>query len=255
VIEYRGIHKSFDAPVLSGIDLTVAERETVAIVGPSGCGKSVLLKTTIGLVVPDRGDVLIGGRSVFRTSGPARQALLSGVGYLFQQGALFDSMTVYENVRYGLHGEAARELGEAEVLERVARALRDVNLDPRTVLNMLPSGLSGGMLKRVGLARAIVGRPRILLFDEPLSGLDPVNRASILRLMRTLGEGLRATSVIVTTDVKAALEVCDRLALLHKGRLRFVGPPEEFRLSRDPMVHAFVDRQYAESAAASLLIE
>jgi phospholipid/cholesterol/gamma-HCH transport system ATP-binding protein len=253
MIEYRGIHKAFDVPVLAGIDLTVAAHETVAIVGTSGCGKSVLLKTTIGLVVPDRGDVLIGGQSVFRSSGPPLRSILRRVGYLFQHGALFDSMTVFENVSYGLHREAAEELGEAGVLARVASALREVNLDPRTVLNKLPSALSGGMRKRVGLARAIVGQPEILLFDEPVSGLDPVNRAAILRLLRALALRLRATSVIVTTDVKAALELCDRVALLHRGRLRFVGPPDEFVHCADPLVRAFADRHFAESAAATVL--
>ena len=255
MIEYRGIHKAFDQPVLAGIDLTVAARETVAVVGPSGCGKSVLLKTTIGLVVPDRGDVLIDGQSVFRSSGPSLRAVLRRVGYLFQQGALFDSMTVFENVLYGLPPEATRELGEAGVVARVAAALREVNLDPRVVFNKLPADLSGGMRKRVGLARAVVGQPEILLFDEPVSGLDPVNRAAVLRLLRALAQRLRATSVIVTTDVKAALELCDRVALLHRGRLRFVGPPGEFLQCPDPLVRAFADRHYAEAAAAAVLAD
>jgi phospholipid/cholesterol/gamma-HCH transport system ATP-binding protein len=254
MIEYRGIHKAFDQPVLEGIDLAVRTGERMAVVGPSGCGKSILLKTTIGLVVPDRGDVLIDGQSVFGSPN-ALPAVLARVGYLFQQGALFDSMTVHENVAYGLAPAAARALGAPEVTARVVRALREVNLEPRSVLNKLPPDLSGGMRKRVGLARAIVGRPEILLFDEPVSGLDPVNRAAVLRLLRTLTSRLQATMVMVTTDVAAALELCGRVALLHRGRLRFVGSPDEFARCQDPLVRAFADRRYAESAAGAVLME
>jgi phospholipid/cholesterol/gamma-HCH transport system ATP-binding protein len=253
MIEYRGIHKSFDVPVLRGIDLTVATGETLGIVGPSGCGKSVLLKTTIGLIVPDRGDVTIDGQSVFHSSRRALDALLRKVGYVFQTAALFDSMTVGENVAFGLRDDVARELGRAEVWRRVARALEDVNLQPRLVADKLPAELSGGMRKRVGLARAIVARPEILLYDEPVTGLDPVNAAGVQRMIGTIARGLRATSVIVTHDVEGALEICDRIALLHQGKLRIVSTPEGFRRSQDPVVRAFADRRQAEAVSLSVL--
>lgn len=250
MIEYRRIHKRFDLPVLTGVDLTVATGETVAIVGPSGCGKSVLLKTTIGLVVPDRGDVLIDGDSVFRAAPADLRRILDKVGHVFQTAALFDSLNVYENVAMGIREQEARSLGEREVRRRAARALRDVNLDPWGVFAKLPSELSGGMRKRVGLARAIVGRPEIVLYDEPVTGLDPVNSAAVARLIGEISKRMGVTTVMVTHDVEGALGVCDRIALLHGGRLRFVGTPAEFRRSEDPLVVAFVDRQAA--AAASL---
>jgi phospholipid/cholesterol/gamma-HCH transport system ATP-binding protein len=250
MIEYRGIHKSFDLPVLRGVDLTVATGETVAIVGPSGCGKSVLLKTTIGLIDPDSGDVLIDGESVFRAAPAALRRILGKVGYVFQNAALFDSLDVYENVAMGIRQGEARTLEGRELRARVVGALEDVNLDPAQVMGKLPAELSGGMRKRVGLARAIIGRPRILLYDEPVTGLDPVNSATVARLIGEIGHRMGVTTVMVTHDVEGALAVCDRIALLHDGRLRFVGSPPEFRRSPDPLVKAFADREAA--AAVSL---
>jgi phospholipid/cholesterol/gamma-HCH transport system ATP-binding protein len=253
MIEYRDIHKSFDVPVLRGIDLTVATGETFGIVGPSGCGKSVLLKTTIGLVVPERGDVRIDGQSVLYSPRRAVDAVLRKVGYVFQHAALFDSMTVGENVAFGLRDDVARALGSAEVWRRTASALEDVNLDPRLVAGKLPAELSGGMRKRVGLARAIVARPEILLYDEPVTGLDPVNTAGVQKLIGTIARGLKATSVIVTHDVEGALEICDRIGLLHQGRFRLVGTPDEFRRSEDPVVRAFADRRQAKAVPLAVL--
>ena len=250
MIEYRRVHKSFDFPVLAGVDLTVATGETVAIVGPSGCGKSVLLKTTIGLIQPDSGDVLIDGESVFRATPAELRRIVGKVGYVFQTAALFDSLDVYENVTMGIRQEEARCLDSRDLRVRVVRALEDVNLDPAQVMGKLPAELSGGMRKRVGLARAIVGRPRILLYDEPVTGLDPVNSATVARLIGEIGRRMGVTTVMVTHDVEGALAVCDRIALLHDGRLRFVGSPAEFRASRDPLVNAFARREAA--AAVSL---
>lgn len=249
MIEYRSLYKAFDVPVLAGVDLTVATGETVAIVGPSGCGKSVLLRTTIGLVEPDSGDVLIDGESVFRASPAELRRIVGKVGYVFQNAALFDSLDVYENVAMGIRQEEARSLESRDVRARVLRALEDVNLDPRQVMGKLPAELSGGMRKRVGLARAIVGGPRILLYDEPVTGLDPVNSATVARLIGEIGHRLGVTTVMVTHDVEGALAVCDRIALLHDGRLRFVGTPAEFRRSSDPLVKAFADREAAASAS------
>src|SRR5262249_54340445 len=183
MIEYRDLYKTFDVPVLAGVSFRVETGETLAIVGPSGTGKSVLLKTTIGLIVPDEGDVVIDGQSVFSADAEQLQAIRRKAGYVFQNAALFDSMNVFENVAYGLPEKPPKTRGRREFTRRVSRALEDVNLDPAIVLGKLPAELSGGMRKRVGLARAIVGEPQILLYDEPVTGLDPVNAAAIDRLI------------------------------------------------------------------------
>lgn len=251
VIEYRDVHKAFDVPVLTGVDLTVASGETLSIVGPSGTGKSVLLKTTIALIVPDRGDVFIDGQSVGSASRAELQEIRRKAGYVFQNAALFDSMTVYENVSLGLSDEMIASLGRREVLRRVAAALEDVNLDAAQVLNKLPAELSGGMRKRVGLARAIVGQPEILLYDEPVTGLDPVNVAAVDRLIIQIAERMHVTSIVVTHDIEGSLAISDRIALLEGGKLRFVGTPDAFRHSEEPLVRAFVDREVAAAAAAA----
>ena len=253
MIEYIDVHKAFDVPVLSGVDLSVETRETISIVGPSGTGKSVLLKTTNGLLVPDLGDVRIDGVSVYHAGGHALSAIRRKVGYVFQYAALFDSMTVFENICTGLPDGDARRARSPEVLRKVCSALEDVNLEPALVLHKLPSELSGGMRKRVGLARAIVGRPEILLYDEPVTGLDPVNTAAISRLILEIRERTQVTSVIVTHDIEQALEISDRVALLTHGKMRFVGTPAAFRDSDDPVVRAFADRRVAAEAALQLV--
>jgi phospholipid/cholesterol/gamma-HCH transport system ATP-binding protein len=252
VIEYRDIYKTFDAPVLAGVSLNVPEGETLAIVGPSGTGKSVLLKTTIGLIVPDHGDVLLDGESVVYASRDKLQEIRRRVGYVFQNAALFDSMNVYENVAFGIQEEIAKELGRPEILRRVVAAMEDVNLDPAHVMPKLPAELSGGMRKRVGLARAIVGRPEILLYDEPVTGLDPVNAAAVDRLIKYIGDKTQVTSIVVTHDIEGGLLLADRVALLEGGKLRFIGTPQEFRNSADPLVRAFADRDAAAAVAATM---
>jgi phospholipid/cholesterol/gamma-HCH transport system ATP-binding protein len=255
MIEFKGVYKAFDVPVLSGVDLKVETGETLSIVGPSGTGKSVLLKTTIGLIVPDQGDVEIDGESVYASAGSRLQEIRRKVGYVFQYAALFDSMTVYENVSMGLREGDARELGQHEVVRRVSRALEEVNLDPELILNKLPAELSGGMRKRVGLARAIVGEPQILLYDEPVTGLDPVNTATVDHLITEIAEHRHVTSLVVTHDIEGALAISDRVALLDHGKLRFVGKPDEFRASEDPLVRAFGDRRAAAAAALEIMEE
>jgi phospholipid/cholesterol/gamma-HCH transport system ATP-binding protein len=253
VIEYIDVHKAFDAPVLSGVSLTVETGETLSIVGPSGTGKSVLLKTTNGLLVPDLGDVKIDGVSVYGSDRAALAETRRKVGYVFQYAALFDSMNVFENVVSGLPDGEARRARSPEVLGKVCEALEDVNLDPALVLAKLPSELSGGMKKRVGLARAIVGRPEILLYDEPVTGLDPVNTATISRLILEIRDRTHVTSIVVTHDIEQALEISDRVALLTHGKLRFVGTRAGFRASDDPVVRAFADRRAAAEAALQLV--
>jgi phospholipid/cholesterol/gamma-HCH transport system ATP-binding protein len=252
VIQYRDIHKTFDAPVLAGVSLDVAEGETLVIVGPSGTGKSVLLKTTIGLITPDRGDVLLYGSSVVSASRDKLQEVRRRVGYVFQNAALFDSMNVYENVAFGIQEEIAKQLGRGEILKRVVQALEDVNLEPGVVMPKLPSELSGGMRKRVGLARAIVGRPEILLYDEPVTGLDPINAAAVDRLIKYIGDKTKVTSIVVTHDIEGGLLLADRVALLEGGKLRFIGTPDGFRQSQDPLVRAFAVRDAAMAAAAEM---
>jgi phospholipid/cholesterol/gamma-HCH transport system ATP-binding protein len=250
MIEYVNVHKAFDMPVLSGVDLRIETGEILAIVGPSGTGKSVLLKTTIGLIVPDRGDVRINGESVY-AGGPAKlQEVRQQVGYVFQYAALFDSMNVFENVGFGLRDDEVKAMGRREVLRRVVEALESVNLDAGQVMSKLPAELSGGMRKRVGLARAIIRRPETLLYDEPVTGLDPVNAAAIDQLIVEIARRKGVTSVVVTHDVEGALAFCDRIALLESGKLQFLGVPQAFRTSPNPLVRAFADRQVAAALAA-----
>lgn len=242
MVEYIDVHKAFDAPVLAGVNLAIPQGETLTVVGHSGTGKSVLLKTTIGLIAPDRGDVRIDGESVTQASEKTLERIRHKVGYVFQNAALFDSMTVFENVVQGIAEAELKALPHGEALARAADALEHVNLEPRAVLSKLPAELSGGMRKRVGLARAIVGNPEILLYDEPVTGLDPVNGAVVHRLIQRLAQDLGVTSIIVSHDIEGALPISDRVAMLDRGRIRFVGTPDEFRASDDTLVRAFLER-------------
>lgn len=252
MIEYKDVHKAFDVPVLDGVTLTVRAGETLALVGPSGTGKSVLLKTTIGLIIPDSGDVIVDGLSLIGADREQLEEIRHKARYVFQGAALFDSMTVFENVALGIDEPTAKKMGRQEVLRRVAAALEDVNLDPHQVINKIPSELSGGMRKRVGLARGIVGEPQILLYDEPVTGLDPVNTAAVGRLILDIAARTHVTSLIVTHDIEGALPICDRIALLQGGRIRFVGTPDEFVKCDELLVRAFAHRSEAEVAAELL---
>jgi phospholipid/cholesterol/gamma-HCH transport system ATP-binding protein len=254
VIEYRNVFKAFDIPVLSGVSLSVEEGEMVALFGPSGTGKSVLLKTTIALVTPDRGDVIVGGESVYFGGHDVIERIRRKVGYVFQYAALFDSLNVFENIEMGIPEESLKRMTAKELAHRAWEVLELVNLEPQQVLGKLPAELSGGMKKRVGIARAIAGRPEILLWDEPTTGLDPVNTAAIERLIKQLSDDLQVTSLLVTHDIEGGLEMCDRVAMLEGGIVRFLGSPEGFRVSSDPVVNAFVDREAATVALDTLEI-
>jgi len=235
-IRITGLAKRFGSKqVLNGIDLEVADGENFVILGRSGTGKSVLLKHIVGLLEPDAGEVVVDGEAVQGRSQASLDALRGSIGYVFQFAALFDSMTVAENLALGLR---RRGLDAATITERTTEALALVNL-PGSELK-LPAELSGGMRKRVGIARAIALRPKYILYDEPTSGLDPVTSAVIDRLMVRTRE-LGVTGVIVTHDMKSAFSVGDRLALLHEGRVHAVGPAEEMRVSTDPLVRRFID--------------
>lgn len=241
MIELRKVSKRFaDHVVLDQVDLTVEDGKTVALLGPSGVGKSVLLKHIIGLIKPDSGEVLVDGLHVAALKRKALAELRTKIGYVFQNGALFDSMDVTENIRLGITDEACSS-DNAYCTNRVAECLRLVNLQPEVGLKY-PGELSGGMRKRVGIARAIAGKPKYLLYDEPTSGLDPVNADVIDALIARLQEELGVTSVVVSHDVRGSFRVADKVALLWQAKIRAVGTPEEILASRDSAVQQFLER-------------
>jgi phospholipid/cholesterol/gamma-HCH transport system ATP-binding protein len=235
--------------VLDGVDFTVNDGETVALLGPSGTGKSVLLKHIVGLIRPDSGTVIVDGKDVSLLKREPLRQLRSTIGYVFQNGALFDSISVFENVRLGITNEAQYSDMEYSQ-ERVQRSLKLVNLSPDTA-EKLPAQLSGGMRKRVGIARAIAGTPKYLLYDEPTSGLDPVNADIIDDLVKSLAGELGVTSVMVTHDVRGSFKVADRLALLTNGRIVQEGTPEEFMKSTLPEVREFLERDFGNLTYAA----
>jgi len=248
VIELHKVYKRFgDLVVLDGVDFNVDQGETVALLGPSGTGKSVLLKHINGLIHPDSGDVLVDGLHVQTLERKALATLRSKVGYVFQYGALFDSETVYENIRLGITDESQNR-DQAYCDRRVVECLGLVNLPPETA-SKYPAELSGGMKKRVGIARAIAGQPTYLLYDEPTSGLDPVNASIIDELVVKLRNELGVTSVVVTHDVRGAFQIANRIALLHDGKIKAEGTPEEVLAAEDEVVQAFLDRDLGITTA------
>lgn len=250
MIEVQGIRKRFGTQVvLDGVDFEVQEGETVALLGPSGTGKSVLLKHIIGLLQPDAGRVVVDGRDVSALRRKELAEFRSGIGYVFQNGALFDSMNVFENVRLGITNEK-QFLDLDFATARVAECIRLVNLQP-DVIQKYPAELSGGMRKRVGIARAIAGAPKYLLYDEPTSGLDPVNSDIIDGLVKRLADELGVTSVMVTHDVRGAFRVADRLALLSDGKVVMQGTPQEFLKSDNPKVREFLERDFDDPSFAA----
>ena len=243
MIEVRDVAKRFGAQiVLDSVNLSVNEGETMALLGPSGTGKSVLLKAIIGLVRPDQGEIIVDGQHVATLRRTELSKLRSTIGYVFQNGALFDSMDVFENIRLGLTDEA--EFKDADFARtRVEECLRLVNLNVDTAGKM-PSQLSGGMRKRVGIARAIAGKPKYVLYDEPTSGLDPVNSDIIDALVTRLKDELGVTSIMVTHDVRGSFRTADRIALLTGGKIVAIGVPEDFKASPVPEVQAFLERDF-----------
>lgn len=246
-IELKDVHKAFgERRILDGITLNVREGETLAVIGYSGVGKSVLLKSIVRLLEPDAGDVFVDGQDVSKLETEELYDLRRRVGYVFQFAALFDSMTVLDNVAMGL-----RRMGmpEAEIGERVTQSLELVEMDGFE--DRLPAQLSGGQRKRVGLARAIATRPKYVLYDEPTTGLDPVTTAVIDRLILKMQRELNVTSVVVTHDMKSAYRVADRIAMLYRGGIRYVGTPDEIQRVEDPVVRGFIegDPDLAQEAA------
>jgi phospholipid/cholesterol/gamma-HCH transport system ATP-binding protein len=250
MIELRGVVKRFGKQVvLNGVDFDVREGETVALMGPSGCGKSVLLKHIIGLIHPDQGTIVVDGNNVMALKRKELSELRSRIGYVFQNGALFDSMNVFENVRLGITNQD--QYADLDYVRgRIAECIRLVNL-PADTIDKFPAQLSGGMRKRVGIARAIAGSPKYLLYDEPTSGLDPVNADIIDELVQRLDDELGVTSVMVTHDVRGAFRVADRLALLSDGKIVIQGTPQEFRGSKNEKVREFLERDFDNPSFAA----
>lgn len=243
MIELIGVRKILnEKPVLDGLDLEIREGETLAIMGPSGTGKSVLLKHIVGLMDPNEGDVRVDGISVPRAGGRQIAEVRSKISYVFQNSALFDSLTVDGNIRLGLP-EGYCERRGVDCGARVRRCLEQVNLDPVEVLYLLPSELSGGMQKRVAIARAIVGKAKYILYDEPTTGLDPVNAGVIIELIDRLNHEIESTSVIVTHDVESAFQLADRIVLLSGGTIKADGTPAGLRTSEDQLVREFLKLQ------------
>ncbi len=239
VIEARNLSKAFaDKVLFERADITVLPGETLGIIGESGSGKSILLKMFIGLVEPDEGEIFFAGESVTEMDDEGLARVRRRVGYVFQNDALFDSMTILDNIGYALREHS--EISEEEIRARVSECLSMVGLDKRT-LELYPSNLSGGMRKRVGLARAIAHKPEVILYDEPTQGLDPQNITNIALMIRALQADLRATSVVVTHDMRTAFGVCDRLALLHDRGFPHVGTPAEFARSKEPAIREFIE--------------
>jgi phospholipid/cholesterol/gamma-HCH transport system ATP-binding protein len=237
MIAVRGLHKTIGTQeILRGVDLSVGRGETLVIIGRSGGGKSVLLKHLIGLMQPDSGEIWIDGQNIIGMNERELAAVRRKIGILFQSGALFDSMTVEDNIAFPLREAGERDL---RVIRRKVAEMLEVMEMPGQEMKM-PESLSGGMKKRVGLARAIIQRPSCVLYDEPTAGLDPVVSDSINRLIRRLQERFEMTSVVVTHDMKSAFHVGDHVAYLHEGRMYFYGTPGDLEQSQDRIIQDFL---------------
>jgi phospholipid/cholesterol/gamma-HCH transport system ATP-binding protein len=236
-IRVRGLHKAFgDKLVLDGVDLDVMPGTSTVVIGGSGTGKSVLLKCILGLLDADAGSIEIDGQNVLAMDRAARAAAMARIGMLFQNGALFDSLPVWENVAFGLL--ALRKVTRADARERAALVLQQVGL-AASVGDLSPAELSGGMQKRVALARAIAAQPDILFFDEPTTGLDPIMGAVIDGLIVEQVKRLGSTAVAITHDMASAARIADRVAMLHKGRIIWSGPPDQLLTSGNAVVDQF----------------
>jgi phospholipid/cholesterol/gamma-HCH transport system ATP-binding protein len=237
-IRIRDLHKRFGAKqVLDGLDLDVAEGESVVVIGGSGTGKSVLLKCVLGLLEPDRGSILIDGQEVVGLGRRAREQVMQKFGMLFQNAALFDSLPVWENVAFGLLN--VKGIGRAEAKDRAIETLSQVGLGV-DVADLWPAELSGGMRKRVGLARAIATQPEILFFDEPTTGLDPIMADVINDLIARSVRQLGATAISITHDMASARKIADRIAMLYQGRIIWQGPVAQVDRSGNPYVEQFI---------------
>jgi phospholipid/cholesterol/gamma-HCH transport system ATP-binding protein len=238
IIELRNVSLSFERPILQDVSLVVNEGETVVFVGESGSGKSTILKLILRLLSPDSGGIYIRERDISQISFEEALSIRQHMGMVFQGGALFDSLSVFENVAYPLREQTT--LDEGDVERRVRETLQYVDLDPDQVMQLSPAELSGGMQKRVGIARGLSARPEIMLYDEPTSGLDPLTTATITHLIMKLQHDLHVTSVVVSHDIRSAFRVASKIALLANSHITFFGTPEEMTASEDPYIQRFL---------------
>lgn len=241
-IDIRDIHKSFSGgryKIFTGLSLKIPKGSITFVLGPSGVGKSVMFKHILGLLKPDAGEIDIFGEAIPYGDSRGMNDMRRHFGMLFQNAALFDDMTVYENVAFPLV-EHRRGMSRAERRAKVADKLKAVGLDPENTMDKYPNELSGGMRKRVGLARAIVLEPEILLYDEPTTGLDPMTRATVDDLIVDTNKTFGLTSVVISHDIPSALYSADYIGFLYQGKIAFFGTPEEFRKSTHPMIQGFL---------------
>ncbi len=239
-IDIKGLRKSFgNNVVLDGIDLTIEDGKTTVIVGQTGCGKSVLIKHIIGLLKPDSGQIVVNGVDITGLKHSEFTGILKNFGVLFQSSALFDSMTVGENVAFPLQEHTG--LSPAKVMDIVKEKLAIVGL--KGVERLYPSELSGGMKKRVGLARAIALDPKVLIFDEPTTGLDPVMSDTIDNLIMNTQKHLGVTSIVISHDIAGTFKIAHWIAMLYKGKVVLYGSPDDFRNTKDPIVRQFLERR------------
>ncbi|MCC6553148.1 MAG: ATP-binding cassette domain-containing protein [Polyangiaceae bacterium] len=239
LIRFSNVRKAFGPKVIyRDLNLEVHAGETLTVMGGSGVGKSVLLKLLIRLLEADGGSITFHGEEITRTSEARIGLIRQRIAMLFQGGALFDSISVGENIAYGLHEHFRKTMTPDQMAERVHWALSLVGLPG--IEQMRPADLSGGMKKRVGLARAIAVQPEVLLYDEPTTGLDPINTERINHLIKGLKAALHVTSIVVTHDMKSAFSISDRMAMVYRGEIIATGTPDDFRASRDPRVADFI---------------
>ena len=239
-VRVENIFKSFrEFKVLRGVSIDFPAGKLTYILGSSGAGKSVLLKHILGLLLPDSGDVWVSGKEISKLKGQELSKHRLNFGMLFQNSALFDDMTIFENVAFPLREHT--KMTEAQISEKVSHTLSILGM--KEGYDKLPNELSGGMKKRVGLARAIIREPKILLYDEPTTGLDPVTRTTVDELIETLKRELKLTSIVISHDIPSALLLADHIAFLHEGQIVFWGEPHEFRTSEHPAIRAFLDAE------------
>jgi phospholipid/cholesterol/gamma-HCH transport system ATP-binding protein len=252
-VRFRHIKKAFGPKIIyADLTLDLLRGETITVMGASGSGKSVMLKMLIGLLHPDAGEILIDGNDIGQMNEEGLTEVRRRVAYLFQGAALFDSLSVGENVAYGLREQFWNTMTNDEILQRVERSLELVGLPG--IQYMRPSDLSGGMKKRVGLARTLALQPEVILYDEPTTGLDPINTARINHLIKGIQRALQVTSVVVTHDMGTAFTVSDRLAMIGKGRVLLVGTKDNFRNTTNPTVRDFIEGRAPESEDVAELL-
>jgi phospholipid/cholesterol/gamma-HCH transport system ATP-binding protein len=238
MIKVKDVYKRFGTNnVLSGVDLDIVESETITIIGGSGTGKSVLLKNIIGLIKPDKGLIYVDDEEITKLNEKDLLAVQKKFGYLFQAAALFDSLTIGENVGFGLGNLS--DLSQADIDARVKECLGVVGL--KGIENLKPAEISGGMKKRVGLARAIAHKPKYIMYDEPTTGLDPIMADVINDLIIQLQKELKVTSIVVTHDMKSAYKISNRIAMLYKGKIVGSGTPDEIKNTKDPVIKQFIE--------------